>query len=113
EERPAAGRLQRRDDSPDSEEDTGQVDVEDALPLGEFVVLDRADVDDAGVVDQNVDTAEFVDRGGHHALPVAGRGDVKMHVTRCGANVFGDGLAFGVEDVAEDHFGPLVDQGAN
>ncbi len=61
---PRPGGFHRRYDGANTEEDAGQVDVEDAMPLGEFVVLDDAHVDDAGVVDQDVDAAELVDRGG-------------------------------------------------
>ena len=52
--------------------DAEDVDVEDALPLVDRVLLDRALRADAGVVDQHVDAAEVRDRrgdGGVDATP--------------------------------------------
>ena len=101
------------DDGADPEKDTSQVDVENTVPLREFVVLDQADVDDARVVDQDVDRAELVDRGRDNVLPVVGVGHVEVYVTGSTANVFGDRFAFGVQNVAEDDLGSLVDECPN
>ena len=83
------------------------------MPLRQLVVLDEAHVDDAGVVDQNVDTAELVDRDGDHTLPVVGSGDVEMFVAGSVANLLGDHFALGIEDVAENYLGSLVHECPN
>ena len=45
-----------------------QVDRDDRVPLRDGKVLDRRDVLDAGVVDEDVDAAELARRVGHHGL---------------------------------------------
>src|SRR5436309_2358316 len=44
-----------------------------------------------------------VDRGIDHTLPVVRLCDVEVHIMRRCPNVFGDRLAFGIEDVTQDH----------
>ena len=94
-------------DCPDAEEDAGQVDVEDPLPLGQRVVLDGPDVDDPGVVDQHVQAAEFADRGGYRRLPIVRLGDVEVNISNTVAELLGDHLALVVEDVAGHDFRAL------
>lgn len=97
----------------DAEKHPRQVDVDNALPLRERVVLQRADVDDARVVDQHVDAAELAQGGGHRRVPILGFGHVEVQVAdglEMGVDLRGHGLALVVEDVTEDHLGSLGDQ---
>ena len=45
-----------------------QVERQDRIPLGDREFVDRRHELDAGVVDQDVDRAEFLDRPAHHRL---------------------------------------------
>ena len=108
--RAAAGRLHRLDRSLHAEERAGQVDVDDLLPLRHVELADLAQRDDAGVVDQNVELAELVDRGGDRGVPLVGLGDVEVDVARGVTDLVGQRLALVVEDVADDHLGALGDQ---
>ena len=101
--------LHRRHHGPDAEEHTGEVDVEDAMPLRELVVLDGADVEDPGVVHQHVDPAELGDGGRHRRVPVLGAGDVEVDVAGVVTEFLGDQFAFGVEDVAAHHLRAVGD----
>lgn len=78
--RAAARFLHRFDHGADAQKHSGQVDVEDPLPFRKRVVLQGADVDDAGVVDQHIDPAELGQGGGHRRVPILGLGDVEMQV---------------------------------
>ena len=48
------------------------------------------------------------DGGVDDAPPVLGLGDIQVHITGCVADFFGHRFAFGIQDVAEDHLGPLA-----
>jgi hypothetical protein len=69
---------------------------------------------DAGVVDQDVQPAEFGDRRRDCGFPVRFVGDVELHESSCGAGLC-DGvccrLALGLQDVADHHRRSRVRQG--
>lgn len=67
----------------------------------EGVVLDRPDVENAGVVDQHVQATECGDRGVHRSRPLRGLGNVEMDVAGRIGQFGGHRLALLVEDVAE------------
>ncbi len=105
--RAAAGGLHRFDRRLHAEEGAGQVDVDDLLPLRHVERADLAERHDAGVVDQNVELAELVDRGRDRGLPLVGLRDVEVDVA-CGfTDLVGQCLALLVEDVADHHLGAL------
>ena len=94
----------------DAEKHARQIDVEDPLPLGDCVVLEGADVDDARVVHQHVDAAVLAEGGSHRRVPVFGFRDVKVQIADVVANLCRHRLALVVEDVAEHHLGALGHQ---
>ena len=49
-------------------EGAGKVDGEDRVPFLDGKFLDRGDVLDAGIVDQDIDAAERILGFGHHAV---------------------------------------------
>ena len=108
--RSAARRLHRFDRSLHAEERARQVDVDDLLPLRHVELADLAEGDDAGVVHQNIELAELVDRGGNRGVPLLGRRDVEVHIARGVTDLVGQRLALLVEDVADHHLGALGHQ---
>ena len=108
--RSAARRLHRLDRSLHAEKRARQVDVDDLLPLRHVELADLAEGDDAGVVHQNVELAELVDRGGNRGVPLLGRRDVEVHIARGVTDLVGQRLALLVEDVADHHLGALGHQ---
>jgi hypothetical protein len=105
--RPSSRFLHGLHHGTDAEKNARQVDVEDPLPLGELVVLQGSDVEDAGVVHQHVDAAELANGGRHRGFPMLGFRDVQVHVANGVAELGRDRVALVVEDVAEHHPGPL------
>jgi hypothetical protein len=96
------------------------VDPHDVVPLGEGHVRERPVAQDAGVVDEDVEPAELLDRRGdqslgprlvgdvvavHHGLP-AERPDVVDDLLR-GPDRGPGAVNFGAE-VVDDHIGPLA-----
>ncbi len=81
------------------------------MPFGHVEILDGADVEDPGVVHQDVDPpAELGDGGGHRGVPVFfGAGDVEMDVADVITEFLGHRLAFGVQDVAAHHLRAVGD----
>ena len=66
--RPAFLRLHRREREADRVERRRQVERQDRVPFVDRELVDRRDVLDAGVVDEDVDGAEFRERLAHHRL---------------------------------------------
>ena len=72
-------------------------------------VLDRADVEDARIVDQDVDAAELGNGRRHGRIPVFGPGDVEVDIARVLPEFLRHQLAVGVEDVAAHHLRAVGD----
>ena len=99
--RAAAGRAHRRDRRLHAEQRAGRVDREQPVPGLERLLDQRIDVDDPGVVHQDVERAR-----GTAAAQSSGFGDVEVpvgHVEPVGAQPRRGRLAGVVEDVAGDH----------
>jgi hypothetical protein len=105
--------FHRLDHGLDAVERPVQVDVDDLVPLVHIELSELTERDDAGVVDQYIELAEVVDRGGHRGVPLFGLGDVEVDVA-CGlANLVGEFFAVIVENVADHDLGALGDQCAS
>src|SRR6266852_1858694 len=86
------------------EKDALGVDVHHAVPRLGGGVLEPARPADARVVDEDVEPAETADRGLDGALPVRLAGDIELDEERLaprGLDVGLDGLALGLQDVAD------------
>jgi hypothetical protein len=105
------GCLQVRGSRAHAEEDARLIDGDGPLPVGEGGFFDREQVAQAGVVDQNVKTAELVNCFGARGLPVGFTGDVvqlerrlRAGVTQLGAG----GLTSLLVDVGDEDSGALL-----
>jgi len=76
---PAALLLHFRNRQLGNAEESGEVDAERAGEIGLAIFGERFGDEDAGVVDQRVDTAESGQAVGNHALGGSGIGDVAGH----------------------------------
>ena len=81
--------LEWFDDGFGSEEHTREVDADDRVPVFERVGLDRPEVGNAGVVDEDVEAAKRVYRGCNGSLPLGVVGDVEMNVVSGVTEFFG------------------------
>ena len=81
----------------------------DLAPAGEVGIDDGAQGDHAGVVDQDIEAAELLDRGADHRLPVVFIGDVQAHENRVVANGVSHRLVFLIQ-VGHHHWGALACQ---
>ena len=61
-----------------AQERSGEVDVDDLLPLGHVELPDLAERDDARVVHQDVEQTEVLDGRRHGGVPLVGLGDVEV-----------------------------------
>ncbi len=91
-----AGRL-------DTEEGSGEICSNDTLKLLERGVGYPVERDDAGVVHQNVESTEAPFALGHHADPCRLVGDIQMVIGSLAADLGGQVLSLGIEDVADHH----------
>jgi hypothetical protein len=83
------------------------VDPHDPLELRELDLLQRAEGQDAGVVDQHADRSEEGLGLGHDGLPVGLVGDVEVAVGHRVTQLVGGPAALVVEDVADHDLGAL------
>ena len=107
--RTATGLLHLRHNSFDAEKHPGQVHVENRAPVVERIVLEQAEVHDPGVVHQDIQAPEGLDRQRDSGVPVIGLCDVEMDVAHRVAQFTGECLALVVEDVTGDHARALCD----
>ncbi|MNF53965.1 hypothetical protein D3C84_353740 [compost metagenome] len=87
--------------------------VVDALHLLEQLqrgVLDGADGEDGGVVDQHIEAAEGRQGGFDHPLPIGLAGDVVTHEQGVAADLGGRTLAGFLVEIGEHHLGPFAGQ---
>ena len=111
----AAGSAHVGDDGFGAEEDAFGVDGHDSIPgfFGGF--FEVVALDDAGVVDEDVDFAEVGEGGLDGAVPVGLDADVHFYEDGLAADVgdfFGDAEAVFDLDVGEDDFGAFVGEDA-
>jgi hypothetical protein len=107
--RAAARFPHRRDHRAHPEERADLVDPDHPLVVGERRVGDRAEVQDARVVDQHVDAPD----AGHGVGPVLLGRDVEVHVLGGVAQLVRQCLAQVVPDVRDVHAGTLRDARAH
>lgn len=106
------GALARRHHRPgaalDPEERSGDVDRHYPLPFGEIGRVDQLAVDDARIVDQDIEARVTVHRLRDHGVPVFGTGDIEaaeMNVHSLTAKVGSSLLSCFFEHVTDQHSG--------
>src|SRR5262245_39715026 len=90
-----------------AQEDAPGIDGHDTVPVLHRALLDRhTRNDDAGVVDEDIESAVPVERGPCGTLPIRLTAYIEMHVhgvATVGANGSFDLPALGIADIAEHH----------
>src|SRR6201995_2558173 len=108
--RTTAGRGHRLDGGLHAQKRPGEVDVDDLLPVGQREVLQGIAVEDAGVVHQYVERAEFAQRHSGSCLPLIWLRHVEVDEPHGVTQFLCQRVAFVIEDVAGDDPGAFGDQ---